>query len=108
MRPNLIKNVLASLAISLTTLAAGPAAFAAENTLNIYSARHYPTDDVLYNGFTKATGIQINRVDADDAGILARLRAEVAAARLGLSIIVERTGYGELETTMVQIARGSS
>lgn len=35
-------------------------------------------------------------------------RAEVAAARLGLSIIVERTGYGELETTMVQIARGSS
>ncbi|BAN03884.1 virulence factor [Ilumatobacter coccineus] len=31
-------------------------------------------------------------------------RAEAAAARLGLSLIVEPTGYGELETTMVSIA----
>jgi iron(III) transport system substrate-binding protein len=28
------------------------------------------------SNFTKATGIKINRVDADDAGILARLKAE--------------------------------
>lgn len=32
-------------------------------------------------------------------------RAEAAAARLGLSLVVEPTGYGELETTMVSIAR---
>ncbi len=31
-------------------------------------------------------------------------RAEAAAARLGLTMEVERTGYGELETTMVQIS----
>ncbi len=31
--------------------------------------------------------------------------AEAAAERLGLSMIVERTGYGELETTMVSIAQ---
>lgn len=30
--------------------------------------------------FTKTTGIQINRVDADDAGIVARLKAEGAAS----------------------------
>ena len=42
----------------------------------------------------------------DDPGLIER--AEAAAARLGLSMIVERTGYGELETTMVTIARGSS
>ncbi len=35
-------------------------------------------------------------------------RAEAAADRLGLSMIVERTGYGELETTMVDIARGTT
>ena len=35
-------------------------------------------------------------------------RAEAAAARLGLSMIVERTGYGELETTLVEITGGSS
>jgi iron(III) transport system substrate-binding protein len=45
-------------------------------SLNIYSARHYPSDEVMYSDFTKATGIKINRVDADDAGILARLKAE--------------------------------
>ena len=35
-------------------------------------------------------------------------RAAAAAARLGLSMIVEHTGYGELETTLVEITGGSS
>ena len=52
------------------------AASAQEQVVNLYSARHYSTDEALYNDFTKATGIRINRVDADDAGILARLKAE--------------------------------
>lgn len=39
----------------------------------------------------------------DDPSLVTR--AEAAAARLGLTVIVESTGYGELETTMVQIAR---
>ena len=47
-------------------------------TLNLYSARHYSTDEALYSDFTKQTGIKINRVDADDSGILTRLRAEGA------------------------------
>ena len=34
--------------------------------------------------------------------------AEAAATRLGLSMIVERTGYGELETTLVEITGGPS
>lgn len=41
----------------------------------------------------------------DDPSLVAR--AEAAAERLGLSMIVERTGYGELETTMVEIAGAS-
>lgn len=42
----------------------------------------------------------------DDADLVER--AQAAAARLGLSMIVEHTGYGELETTVVHIAGGSS
>jgi Protein of unknown function (DUF1638) len=38
----------------------------------------------------------------DDASLLAQ--AEAAADRLGLSMIVERTAYGELETAMVQLS----
>jgi hypothetical protein len=53
---------------------------AQEQVVNLYSARHYSTDEALYTNFTKATGIKINRVDADDAGILARLKAEGSAS----------------------------
>ena len=65
------------------------AAQAQDKVLNIYSARHYPTDEALYGDFTKATGIQINRVDADDAGILARLKAEGSASPADVILLVD-------------------
>ncbi|MBK6651144.1 MAG: extracellular solute-binding protein [Betaproteobacteria bacterium] len=64
-------------------------AAAQEQVLNLYSARHYPTDEALYSNFTKATGIRIARVDADDAGILARLKAEGAASPADLILLVD-------------------
>lgn len=64
-------------------------ALAQEQVLNLYSARHYSTDEALYNNFTKATGIKINRVDADDAGILARLKAEGAASPADVILLVD-------------------
>ena len=71
----------------------------AEKVLNIYSARHYPTDEALYSNFTKTTGITINRVDADDAGILARLRAEGSASPADVILLVDaaRLWRGETE-----------
>jgi iron(III) transport system substrate-binding protein len=69
-------------------LAAG-AAGAQDHVLNLYSARHYSTDEALYNNFTKATGIKINRVDADDAGIVARLKAEGTASPADVILLVD-------------------
>ena len=57
--------------------------------LNLYSARHYQTDEALYSGFTRATGIRINRVDADDAGILARLRSEGSSSPADVILLVD-------------------
>lgn len=57
--------------------------------INIYSARHYPTDEALYSDFTKLTGIKINRVDADDAGILTRLKAEGSASPADVILLVD-------------------
>jgi len=62
---------------------------AQQPVLNIYSARHYQTDEALYADFTKATGIRINRVDADDAGILARLESEGAASPADVILLVD-------------------
>ena len=80
-------------------LLACTAAQAQEQSLNIYSARHYPTDEALYTNFTKATGIRINRVDADDAGILARLKAEGSASPADVILLVDaaRLWKGEAE-----------
>lgn len=75
------------------------AAIGQDQVLNLYSARHYSTDEALYNDFTKATGIKINRVDADDAGILARLKAEGSASPADVILLVDasRLWKGEVE-----------
>jgi iron(III) transport system substrate-binding protein len=65
-------------------------AFAQDNkVLNLYSARHYQTDEALYDNFTKQTGIRINRVDADDAGIFNRLKSEGAASPADVVLLVD-------------------
>lgn len=73
---------------ALLAAAAGSVA-AQDQVLNLYSARHYSTDEALYANFTKATGIRINRVDADDAGILARLKAEGTASPADVILLVD-------------------
>lgn len=45
-------------------------------TLNIYSARHYETDNQLFEAFTAATGIEVRRVEGRDDALLQRLRSE--------------------------------
>jgi iron(III) transport system substrate-binding protein len=90
-----------SKAVGIATLlvAAVTSVAAQEQVLNLYSARHYSTDEALYNNFTKATGIKINRVDADDAGILARLKAEGAASPADVILLVDaaRLYKGEVD-----------
>jgi iron(III) transport system substrate-binding protein len=64
-------------------------ALAQEKILNLYSARHYPSDEAMYEQFTITTGIKINRVDADDAGIVARLKAEGSASPADVILLVD-------------------
>ncbi|UJW83447.1 extracellular solute-binding protein [Hydrogenophaga sp. SL48] len=80
---------LASLTLILAASAAALNAQAQDKVLNLYSARHYQTDEAMYDNFTKTTGIKINRVDADDAGIVARLRAEGAASPADVILLVD-------------------
>ena len=86
-------------ATACLVLAATGFAQAQDNVVNLYSARHYATDEALYEGFTKSTGIKINRVDADDAGILARLKAEGSASPADVILLVDaaRLYRGEVD-----------
>lgn len=80
--------MLKKITLASLMLAAGVAT-AQEQVLNLYNARHYQTDEKLYSDFTKATGIRINRVDADDAGLVARLKAEGAASPADVILMVD-------------------
>ena len=53
-----------------------PSARAQGGTLNIYSARHYNTDEALYGNFADLAGVKINRIDAEPDPLVERLRAE--------------------------------
>ena len=44
----------------------------AEGELNLYSSRHYDTDERLYSDFEDATGITINRIEGNADELITR------------------------------------
>ncbi|MEM9350373.1 MAG: extracellular solute-binding protein [Pseudomonadota bacterium] len=67
---------------------AAPAAFA-EGELNLYSSRHYDTDERLYSDFTEMTGITINRIEAGADDLIARLQSEGANSPADIFMTVD-------------------
>jgi len=62
--------------IMVSALALAFGAHAQDKVLNLYSSRHYQTDEALYSGFTKATGIKVNRIEAGEDALIERIRNE--------------------------------
>lgn len=48
----------------------------AQEELNLYSSRHYDTDERLYSDFEEMTGIKINRIEGNADELLTRIAAE--------------------------------
>lgn len=69
--PIAISSLFAA-ALTLTAAAAG----AQQKVFNLYSSRHYQTDEALYANFEKATGIKINRVDGPEDPLIERMKNE--------------------------------
>jgi iron(III) transport system substrate-binding protein len=76
------------------TLAAGAAQ---DQVVNLYSARHYDTDEALYTNFTKATGIEINRIEAGDDALLERIRNEGTNSPADVLLIVDAARLARVE-----------
>ena len=79
-------NGLAALAIGL---ASAIPVFGQQQVLNLYSSRHYQTDEALYTGFTKLTGIKINRIEASEDALIERIRNEGANSPADVLITVD-------------------
>lgn len=60
-----------------------------EPVVNIYSARHYEVDDVLFQQFTDATGIKVNVVKGEAEELIERLKREGASTEADLFFTVD-------------------
>lgn len=83
----ILVSLLAAIGIPAT-------AMAADQELNIYSARHYQTDEALYGEFTRQTGIKINRIEAKEDELIERMRNEGANSPADIFITVDASRLG--------------
>lgn len=81
------KRIALLLSLFAWTIAAP--AVAEEKVLNLYSARHYQTDEALYANFTKLTGIKINRIEGKEEELVERIRNEGANSPADVLITVD-------------------
>ena len=47
-----------------------------DQEVNVYTSRHYDADDLLYEEFTKETGIKVNVISGKGSALIERLKAE--------------------------------
>lgn len=73
----------------LVLAATASAAAAEEPVLNIYTARHYQSDDEIYAAFTKATGIAVNRIEDKEDALIERIKNEGANSPADLFITAD-------------------
>lgn len=67
----------------------GPGAAMAEGEVNLYSSRHYDTDERLYSDFEDATGIIVNRIEGNADELIARMEAEGANSPADIFLSVD-------------------
>lgn len=78
-----------STCIAATLIAALASTASADGELNLYSSRHYDTDEKLYSDFEDATGITINRIEGKADELIARLQAEGANSPADVLLTVD-------------------
>jgi iron(III) transport system substrate-binding protein len=100
-RPFLLSVSLAALLASLGNSASAQtppsaagtpsltAAVAEEPVLNLYTARHYEGDELLYEAFKKKTGIEVRETSASADQIISRMKGEGAEGPADLLITVD-------------------
>lgn len=73
-----MRRLIGKTTLLLSLVALSAPALAEEQVVNLYSSRHYPSDQALYAGFTRATGIKVNLIEAGENALIERVRSEGA------------------------------
>ncbi|QOR40429.1 Fe(3+) ABC transporter substrate-binding protein [Billgrantia diversa] len=80
-------RLVAPLAAVLASSALASTAVAEE--INLYSARHYDSDEKLYQAFTEETGIEVNLLEGDSDQLIERIQREGVASPADVLITVD-------------------
>jgi len=77
----MLRQILAAtLALTLAACGQGEPAQATKGVVNLYTARHYDADLKLYEAFTRATHIKVNRLEMEPDQLIERMKAEGEAS----------------------------
>ncbi len=57
--------------------------------INLYSSRHYNTDNILYQNFTQETGIKVNLIEAGGDELIERIKSEGANSPADILLTVD-------------------
>jgi len=64
--------------VAIAELGKSNRGLAQSSEINLYSSRHYDTDQTLYDSFTNKTGIKINLIEGKGDELIERIRSEGA------------------------------
>lgn len=72
----------------------GAAATAEAGVINLYTARHYASDEQIYEAFTRATGIRVRKIELPADQLIERLRAEGQGSPADVVVIQDAGAMG--------------
>lgn len=61
----------------------------ADQVVNLYSSRHYDTDNAIYESFTAKTGIKVNLIEAEADPLIERIKSEGANSPADILMTVD-------------------
>jgi len=88
-RMNLLVRLSLSFLIVSGLMSLAPSLQASDPQINLYTARHYSSDEALYAQFTQKTGIKVNVVTTSDEPLLQRLRSEGKASPADVLLLAD-------------------
>jgi iron(III) transport system substrate-binding protein len=84
-----VKAVLAASALGYGSVLMAGHVTAQQQVLNLYSSRHYQTDEALYANFEKKSGIKVNRIEGPEDPLIERMKSEGDKSPADLLITVD-------------------
>ncbi|SEL56827.1 Fe(3+) ABC transporter substrate-binding protein [Halomonas daqiaonensis] len=85
----MIKHARLALPLAVALAGSALASSVAADEVNLYSARHYDSDDALYQAFTEETGIEVNVLEGDSDQLIERIQREGVASPADVMITVD-------------------